>query len=358
MPSTAPIFGIVGALEAFPRRLAARAVEAAGGQLRRGINRQTTHIVIGRRLIDRLSDAEIDARIMNFCQHGATLLSERGFLTWLRLLEPPQHSSLTRAALLEQSRLDAYTFDRLVLFDAFEHSTEPFSFRDLILARKYAGLVAGGAGWGAIARSIHRTGPVTSLTALSLHHRGDRLYVQDGGASAEMDGQRLLDLMPDVDQSEDYFARAESLEANRLFAEAATLYERCLAIDPTDSVAAFNLANCLKAMEQPDQAALAYARAIKLDPGFAEAWFNFAGLLRDQQKTAAAREHLERAIAIDPGYADAIYNLATLEYEAQNLREARRWWLRYLELDDHSDWARKATRGIAYIDLELRKSAG
>src|SRR5690606_8191547 len=104
MPSTAPIFGIVGALEAFPRRLAARAVEAAGGQLRRGINRQTTHVVIGRKLIDRLSDAEIDARATNLRQHDATLLSERGFLAWLRLLDPPQHSSLTRASLLEQSK--------------------------------------------------------------------------------------------------------------------------------------------------------------------------------------------------------------------------------------------------------------
>jgi tetratricopeptide (TPR) repeat protein len=358
MPTPAPIFGIVGALEAFPRRLAARAVEAAGGQLRRGNNRQTTHIVIGRRLIDRLSDAEIDAKSWNFRQHGATLLSERGFLTWLRLLDPPQHSSLSRASLLEQSRLDPHSFDMLALFDAFEHSSEPFSFRDLILARKYAGLVAGGAGWGAIARSIHRSGPVTSLTALSLHHRGDKLYVQEGGASAEMDGQRLLDLAADADQSEDYFARAESLEANQLYAEAATLYERCLAIDPTDSVAAFNRANCLRAMEQPDEAALAYARAIKLDPGFAEAWFNYAGLLRDQGRTAAAREHLLSAIGTDPGYADAIYNLATLEYEAHDLPEARRWWSRYLELDDHSDWAKKATRGIAYIDLELRKSAG
>lgn len=358
MTATAPIFGIVGALAAFPRRLAARAVETAGGQFRRGINRQTTHVVFGRKLIDRLSDAEIEAKVAELRQHEATLLSERGFLTWLRLLEPPQHSSLTRLSLLEQSRLDAHSFDMLALFDAFEHAAEPFSFRDLILARKYAGLIAGGASWGAIARSIHRSGPVTSLTALSLHHKGDRLYVAEGEAHAEMDGQRLLDLAPDTDQSEDYFARAEALEANQLFAEAATLYERCLAIDPTDSVAAFNLANCLRALDQTDEAALAYARAIKLDPDFPEAWFNFAGLLRDMKRIAAAREHLHRAIAIDPGYADAVYNLATLEYEAHDLPEARRWWQRYLELDDHSDWARKAQRGIAYIDLALRKSAG
>jgi tetratricopeptide (TPR) repeat protein len=358
MHGAAPIFGIAGALAAFPRRLAARAVEAAGGQLRRGITRQTTHIVIGRRLIDRASNADIRAKVVNFCQSDATLMSERGFLTWLRLLSPPQHSNLSRASLLEQSKLDPESFDMLALFDAFEHANEPFSFRDLILARKYAGLIAGGANWGAIARSIHRSGPVTSLTALSLHHKGDRLFVIDGTEHAEMDGQRLLDLSEDADRSEEYFARAEALEANRMFAEAAVLYERCLAIDPTDSVAAFNLANCLKASEQPDEAALAYARAIKLDPGFAEAWFNYAGLLRDQFKIAPARQHLLSAIGIDPGYADAVYNLATLEYEAHDLPEARRWWARYLELDDHSDWAKKAARGIAYIDSELRKSAG
>ena len=38
MGNVGTIFGIVGALEAFPRRLAARAVEAAGGQLRLNVN--------------------------------------------------------------------------------------------------------------------------------------------------------------------------------------------------------------------------------------------------------------------------------------------------------------------------------
>ena len=57
------------------------------------------------------------------------------------------------------------------LFDAFERDGEPCSFRDLILARKYAGLIAGGAGWGAIARSVHRFGPAASLTAKALHAR-------------------------------------------------------------------------------------------------------------------------------------------------------------------------------------------
>ena len=41
-------FGIVGALSAFPRRLAARALQSKGGRLRRGITRHTKNVVIGR----------------------------------------------------------------------------------------------------------------------------------------------------------------------------------------------------------------------------------------------------------------------------------------------------------------------
>ena len=100
------------------------------------------------------------------------------------------------------------------------------------------------------------------------------------------------------------------------------------------------------------------ALAIKIDPSFVEAWFNYAGLLRDEGKTEAARTHLSRAIAIDPDYADAIYNLATLEFDAQKFGEARRWRSRYLELDGDSDWARTAEKGIAFIDMSARKTAG
>ena len=45
------------------------------------------------------------------------------------------------------------------------------------------------------------------------------------------------------------------------------------------------------------------------------------------------------------------------EFDSKNFGEARRWWSRYLELDTGSEWARTATRGIAYIDLNTRKSA-
>lgn len=352
-------FGIVGALSAFPRRLAARALAGKGGRLRRGNTRHTQSVVLGRTLLDRYSDAEIEAKVGTLRESEASLISENGFLRTLGLISAPEESNLTRRALLDQSKLDERSFDLLALFDAFEHDSEPFSFRDLILSRKYAGLLAGGATWGAIARSLHRSGPVQSLTAMSLHPAGPRrIHALLGEGKAELDGQRLLPLQPIEDESEEYFALAEAAEAAGLFAEAAVLYGHCLAIDPNDSVAAFNRANCLKASSDNVEAANAYMTAIKRDPEFVEAWFNYAGLLREEGKVAIAREHLGKAIEIDPEYADAIYNLATLEYEAGRLAEARRWWARYLELDPNSEWAKTAARGIAYADLNIRKSAG
>ena len=169
MSAAGKTFGIVGALAAFPRRLAAREVERQGGQLRRGAARRTTHAVFGRRLLERAGEAEICAKVEAARAAGRALLSENAFLRLLGVKQPAAAGDLPAEALIEQARLDERDFALLCLFDCFEHAGPPFGFRDLILARKYAGLIAGGAGWLAIARSVHRSGEVTSLTALSLH---------------------------------------------------------------------------------------------------------------------------------------------------------------------------------------------
>jgi predicted TPR repeat methyltransferase len=67
---------------------------------------------------------------------------------------------------------------------------------------------------------------------------------------------------------------------------------------------------------------------------------------------------LTRAITLDTDYADAVFNLAKLELDAGDLPAARRWWVRYLELDADSAWARKAARGIRFVDLQLARDAG
>ncbi|WP_214475145.1 tetratricopeptide repeat protein [Mesorhizobium sp. dw_380] len=363
------VFGTIGALAAFPLRLAAREVERQHGQLRRGITRRTTHVVFGRTILARAGvgkngDAEIERRVAAERAAGRTLISENGFLRLLGLMKAPEASSLSRQSLIEQSRLSGADLDLLSLFDAFEHDGEPYSFRDLILARKYAGLVAGGATWGAIARSVHRSGPVASLTAKSLnvgsqHGRPDAIYLE--GGQSELDGQLLFDLGAAAhgdDTLEDLFAEAEAAEEGGDHDGAAALYQRCLAIDPTDAIAAFNRANCLRAGGHAADAAHDYISALKLDPAFVEAWFNLAGLMSEQGRDASARRHLQKAIGLDKTYADPVFNLARLEFDAGHLLEARRLWARYLELDAESEWAGVAARGVQFVDMQLaQKSA-
>ncbi|AID31401.2 tetratricopeptide (TPR) repeat protein [Mesorhizobium sp. USDA 4775] len=363
------VFGTIGALAAFPLRLAAREVERQHGQLRRGITRRTTHVVFGRALLAKAGltkngDVGIERRVAVERAAGRTLISENGFLRLLGLMKAPEASSLSRQSLIEQSRLLGADLDLLSLFDAFEHDCEPYSFRDLILARKYAGLVAGGATWGAIARSVHRSGPVASLTAKSLnvgsqHGRPDAIYLE--GGQSELDGQLLFDLGAAAqgdDTLEDLFAEAEAAEEGGDHEGAAALYQRCLAIDPSDAIAAFNRANCLRAGGHAADAAHDYARTIKLDPAFVEAWFNLAGLMSEQGRDASARRHLQRAIALDRSYADPVFNLARLEFDAGNLPEARRLWVRYLELDAESEWAGVAAKGVQFVDMQLARTAG
>ena len=163
------VFGTYGAFAALPHRLLAKEAKRQGILLKRGTSRRTTRLVFGRELLETAAEAAIEERHDAELQAGHRPLSENGFLRLLGLAKPAEPAELSRQSLLDQSHLEPSLFDLLSLFDAYEHDEEPYSFRDLILVRKYAGLVASGANWSAIARSIHRSGPVESLTALSLH---------------------------------------------------------------------------------------------------------------------------------------------------------------------------------------------
>lgn len=348
-------FGLVGALAAFPFRLAVREVKRQGGIIRRGITRRTTIVVFGRRLLERASISDIDVLHKN--AGGREIIGECAFLRRLGLMErSAQQGVLSRAALSDQSKLRPQDLDMLALFDAFEEDHEPFSFRDLILAKKYAGLVADGADWLTIARSIHRSGEPEALTSMTLQaDERSGIHARTPHGQSELDGQLRLPMpMPsqgDVDLDE-LFVRAEAAETSGDYTTAIDCYRRCIAMDPNDAVLAFNLANCLHEAGHQADAERYYLRAVKLDPGFAEAWFNFGGLLRERGQFDGARRHLKKAIDLDGAYADPVFNLAALEFDASNFSEARVWWRRYLELDQHSEWAQRARRGVQFVDLQ------
>ena len=346
--------GIVGALAAFPRRLAEREVTRHGARLRRGLTRQTKLLVFGRRALSMLTDEGIEKRFDAAETAKVKMVSETGFRRMLGLVtDADSNADMSRNAFAVQTDLEPRMLDLLTLFDAFEHDGEPYSFRDTIIGRKYQRLLASGASWGSIVRSVHRSGNVTSLTAASLESEGSRVVMRAGERVAELDGQHRLPLAEDETDADALFEAAVEAEQEGDFRVAAKLYAQCLALDPSDSIAAYNLGNTYKEGGDIIDARQAYMRAIKLDSNLVEAWFNFGSMLSEHGETESARLHLGRAVEIDPTYADPIYNLAALEYDAGRLSEARRWWMRYVELDPDSEWGKRAQRGIAYANMAL-----
>ncbi|RYE86854.1 MAG: hypothetical protein EOP19_05780, partial [Hyphomicrobiales bacterium] len=75
---------MIGALGAFPLRLAARRVAEQGGRLHRNTTRRTTQVVIGRSLLEKSDQPSIERRIAAARDAELPILSEQGFL---RLLE-------------------------------------------------------------------------------------------------------------------------------------------------------------------------------------------------------------------------------------------------------------------------------
>jgi hypothetical protein len=348
---TTPVFGLVGALGAVPRRIAARDAGARGWTLHRGTTRATTHAVFGHKLLCRLDDPAIVERIAAERDAGRVIVSEAGFLRRLRGEDDVAEGGEGLPGLSATSGLTLADLGFLAAFDAFSRDRAPFALPDVILARKYAGLVASGATLGAIARALHRSGDPARLTAQTLRAGGPgAIYADAGPALAELDGQLLLGFGEVQDDADDLFAAAETAEAGGAFAAAADLYARCLACDPTDAIAAYNRANCLRVAGRTGEAQASYLEALRRDPGLVEAWFNLAGLLGETGRAAAARRYLRRAISIDRDYADAVFNLAALAFQAGDADEARASWTRYLELDPSSDWARRARRGLSYLD--------
>ncbi|HEX5078845.1 MAG TPA: tetratricopeptide repeat protein [Geminicoccaceae bacterium] len=347
---------IIGRLSA-PTEVVAREVAARGGKLQRGLSRRTGVVVVARRSARLLAGGRLQAKIAQADRQGAVCIGETALLRAVGLLPSaaPVAGAVALDALAEKAGLDAEVVRLLLLFDLIEPQDGQCSFRDLLSAREVARLLREGLDLAAILGTAER---MTRRSPGAQHHPLTRLkLVGDGmgqlarridGALVEVDGQMRLPLPrtenPSVDE---LFEHAEEAEQAGDLVAAEALYRRCVALDRSDPIALFNLANVLCAQDRGVAAKPYLQLAAALDPGLAEAWYNLALLLEAEGNASGARQSFERAIAADPDYADPLYNLAQLEFEAGAFGKARDLWQRYLMLDPDSEWARNARRGLA-----------
>lgn len=356
------VFAIIGALDAFPHRLAAREIEARGATLRRGVSRGTDIAVVGHRLVQKSEAAHILRRLEEARLAGAHLISERAFLRLLGLArEAAGERQISARDLVGQSGLDADSLELLRLFDVFDVAEEPFGFRDLVTARQCAGLVRDGVAWIALVRAIQSRSPISPDGGLSQvrleRSEWNRVLMRSGDALTELSGQLILALPEEPDSLDALFEEAKEAEDEGDWERARGAYQRCHSMDPRDPVIAFNLSHALLQQGDLDGARRALNKVLSLDRSFPEAWFNLASIARRQNDLAAARRHLKKAIESDPAFPDPIYNLALLEFDEGAHDEAARLWSRYLELDPDSEWSHKARQGLQLISM-MKTSRG
>jgi tetratricopeptide (TPR) repeat protein len=360
------VVSFIGRLRTMPAARASRAVAAGGGRVCR-LGRATDLGIVGRTAAADIG--RIAPRLLRARQAGVRLISEGQFLrlagatptaATAAAAGATAHRAYGRPDLLAGSGLTAEVLEALELFDIVEAVDGRFAFRDLILVRAIRRLLAQGLPLADLIRDLAgRRAAFERLPADLIEDDIGHVAVGLGARVLELDGQLRLPLAGgDWTPPGELFEQAARAEADSRLQVAAALYRRCLATDPRDAAAAFNLANLRRRLGDSDEAVRLLRHALLVDPGFADAWYNLGLIAADAGRTDEAAGCFGRALAVDPSYADALFNLAMLAFREGRLTEAAALWQRFLMNHADGDWARRARHGLAICRRLARQHAG
>lgn len=339
----------LGRLETLTLCRARRAVTLAGGVVRRDLAECTDVCIVGHRAASDLDHWR--GHFDRARQYGARLVSENQFLRLIRATLPASlgEYALDAKDVQAGSGLTADHLDLLALFDVVEPVDGAYEFRDLILARSIAHLLAQGVAIADVVRDLAgRRKCFDRVPASLVADEEGRIVVGVGATRLELGGQLRLPLLGGACPSaEALFEMAEAAEDGGDYDEAERLYRSCLNRDRGDWMAAFNLANVLQHLEKVSEARQWLEHAVACRPGFADGWYNLGVVAAQSGGQVDAAEYFTRALGCDPLFADALYNLAALHFGQGRLAEAADLWRRYLQQDGQGEWARRARHGVA-----------
>lgn len=103
---------------------------------------------------------------------------------------------------------------------------------------------------------------------------------------------------------------------------AVDLIGKAIEIDPTNAAAYSNRGAALKEIKQFDAALASYDRAIAIKSDYAEAYSNRGNVLKDLRQFEAALASYDQAIAIKADYAEVYFNRGTVLHELGRLNAA------------------------------------
>jgi tetratricopeptide (TPR) repeat protein len=359
------VVALIGRFGVLPRRAVAGEIARRGGVCRRALTRRSELMVVGERAVQQLTSGRLRETIASADQQGAACISESSLLRALGLIRQvaPEPAALSIDELPAKVRLAPEIVRLLVLFDLIEPQEGGIGFRDLVTAREIARLLHEGVELAHILQSIgelgRRPGPASHPLARHklVSDPSGHLLLRLGEGLAELDGQMRLPLPEADNPSADLlFEAAEEAEERADWKRAEDLYRRFVAIERSDPIAPFNLANVLGEQGRVGEAKCFLQLALAIDPAFAEAWYNLGCVAEKEGRPDLARSYLRRAIDADPFYSDPMYNLAHAYFKAGDYANAREWWRHYLDLDSDSAWGRKAQQGLKLCQAYLREA--
>lgn len=251
---------------------------------------------------------------------------------------------------------------------------EAYAFDGLSQLRKLRDLVATRISVKSICRSVdamrHVAGEANPLSDAVVAPHQPRVVFRQGGALMDpLSPQLLFDFDGASEPSavamvlqkpvnpvahalslQDLFQRAVRLEERpETLAEAKSLYQHLLGLEPMHAAGAINLGTiCYNERDYAGAEAL-YRRATEADPEYALAFFDLGNVLDEQMRLAEAVDAYERALELVPRYADAHYNLALAYERLGEARKALQHWIAYSRLDSSGPWhshARSQARRI------------
>jgi uncharacterized protein (TIGR03032 family) len=126
---------------------------------------------------------------------------------------------------------------------------------------------------------------------------------------------------PDSADPEALIAMGDAAYEKRQLDEAADCYERCLARDPENLTALYNLSVTDVDRERWVEAREHLARLLEFDPGHARAHNNLGIVDQRCLKTQNAIGHFRRAISLQPDFADAHFNLGIALLQTEQFEE-------------------------------------
>jgi tetratricopeptide (TPR) repeat protein len=146
------------------------------------------------------------------------------------------------------------------------------------------------------------------------------------------------------------FARGIGLEEDpNNQAQAISVYQKVLELDPQHAAANINLGTLYYNRQEYPLAEKHYRAAIEIDSRYALAYFDLGNVLDETGRIAEAIQAYKTALQLGPTYADAHYNLALAYEKMKEPRKALAHWSAYVKLDTIGPWATHARSQIQRI---------